>query len=102
MERGNERPIGSLKFLTGPLAGNIYPITKAVTSLGRGMANDIVILDPSVSRHHAQIIWKNDTWTIKKLATDNSLTVNQYELSLSSLNNWDTISLGSGTTFIFL
>ncbi len=66
------------------------------------MSNDIVILDPSVSRHHAQILWKNDTWTIKKLATDNSLTVNQYELSLSSLNNWDTISLGSGTTFIFL
>jgi ABC-type multidrug transport system ATPase subunit/pSer/pThr/pTyr-binding forkhead associated (FHA) protein len=102
MERGNELPISSLKFLTGPLAGNIYPIAKAVTSLGRGMSNDIVIFDPSVSRHHAQIIWENDTWTIKKLAADNSLTVNQYDLPLSSLNNWDTIGLGSGTTFIFL
>ena len=60
MEKGNELPISSLKFLTGPLAGNIYPITKDVTSLGRGMSNDIVIFDPSVSRHHAQIIWEND------------------------------------------
>jgi ABC-type multidrug transport system ATPase subunit/pSer/pThr/pTyr-binding forkhead associated (FHA) protein len=102
MERGSELPISSLKFLTGPLAGNIYPITKAAISLGRGTSNDIVIFDPSVSRHHAQIMWENGIWTIKKLASDNSLTVNQYDLPQSHLSNWDTIGLGSGTTFIFL
>lgn len=39
--------LGSLRFLTGPLAGNTYPITKAITTLGRDPSNDIVISDPS-------------------------------------------------------
>jgi len=102
MKREKESPLGSLKFLTGPLAGNIYPITKAITSLGRAISNDIVIFDPTISRHHAQIICENDTWIIKKLVKHDSLTVNQYVLPQSSLSNWDTIGLGSETTFLFL
>jgi len=102
MNRENKSPISSLKFLTGPLAGNSYPITKAITSLGRETSNDIVISDPTVSRYHAHIIWENGSWTIKKLVTHNTLTVNQHALSQSSLNNRDTIALGSGTTFLFL
>lgn len=65
MNRGQEPPSGSLRFLTGPLAGNTYPITNAITSLGRDLSNDIVISDPAVSRQHAQITWENGSWTIK-------------------------------------
>jgi ABC transport system ATP-binding/permease protein len=102
MEKGNEPSISLLKFLTGPLAGNSYPITKAITSLGRETFNDIIISDPTVSRYHAHIIWHNGSWTIEKLVTHNSLTVNQQTLSQSILNDRDTISLGPGTTFLFL
>ncbi len=102
MNIGKEPPSGSLRFLTGPLAGNTYPITKAITSLGRDPSNDIVISDPAVSRHHAQIMWENGSWTIKKLVTHNSLTVNQRILPQSSLNDQDSIGLGLGTTFLFL
>src|SRR5260370_34636420 len=103
MNRGKEPPtLGSLRFLTGPLAGNTYSITKAITSLGRDPSNDIVISDPAVSRHHAQIIQENGSWTIKKLVTHNSLTVNQRILPQSSLNDQDSIGLGPGTTFLFL
>src|SRR5579859_3639103 len=102
MNIGKEPPFGSLRFLTGPLAGNTYPITKAITSLGRDPSNDIVISDPAVSRHHAQIIRENGSWTIKKLVTHNSLTVNQRILPQSSLNDQDSIGLGPGTTFLFL
>jgi ABC-type multidrug transport system ATPase subunit len=94
--------IGSLRFLTGPLAGNTYPITKAITTLGRDPSNDIVVSDPSVSRHHAQIIWENGSWTVKKLVTQNTLTVNQHDLPQSPLHDRDTIGLGPGTTFLFL
>src|SRR5215475_7541429 len=102
MNREKELPLGLLKFLTGPLAGNTYPITKAITNLGRGISNDIVIFDPTVSRHHAQIICENDTWIIKKLVTHDSLTVNEDVLPQSPLSNRDTIGLGSETTFLFL
>ena len=56
METVNGQPaLASIKFLTGSLAGSIYQITKPTTTLGREPANDIVLSDPSVSRHHAQI-----------------------------------------------
>src|SRR5437588_10960324 len=102
MNREKESPLGSLRFLTGPLAGNTYPITKPMTTLGRETANDIVISDPAVSRYHAHIIWENSTWTIKKLVTHNSLTVNQKALPEALLSDRDTIGLGPGTTFLFL
>ena len=103
MNRGKEPSArGSLKFLTGPLAGNTYPISKAITTLGRDKSNDMVISDPAVSRHHAQIICENGSWSIKKLVAQNTLTVNQHDLPASPLHDRDTIGLGSGTTFLFL
>ena len=103
MNRGKEPPtLGSLRFLTGPLAGNIYPITKAITTLGRDPSNDIIISDPSVSRHHAQITLENGSWSVNKLVAQNTLTVNQRDLPQSPLRDRDTIGLGPGTTFLFL
>src|SRR5690242_14753768 len=94
--------LGSLRFLTGPSAGNTYPITKAITTLGRDPSNDIIISDPSVSRHHAQITFENGSWSIKKLSTQNTLTVNQRDLAQSPIHDRDTIGLGPGTTFLLL
>jgi len=103
MNIGKEPPtLGSLRFLTGPLAGNTYPVTKTTIALGRDPSNDIIISDPSVSRHHAQIICENGSWSIKKLVAQNTLIVNQHDLLESPLHDRDTIGLGPGTTFLFL
>ncbi len=102
MDKGHEPPLGSLRFLSGPLAGTTYPVTKTITTLGRDPSNDIVISDPSVSRHHAHIICENRSWTVKKLVDQNTLTVNQRDLAQSALRDRDTIGLGPGTTFLFL
>ncbi len=91
---------GSIRFLTGPLAGNSYPISKPVTSIGREPGNDIVVSDPSVSRHHAQINYTNGVWTIKKVSPQNSLTLNQRDIPESPLRDRDTVGLGTGTTFL--
>src|SRR5256884_116106 len=75
METVNSQPtLASIKFLTGSLAGNTYQITRPTITLGREPANDIVLPDPSVSRHHAQITLNNGTWTITKLAQQNTAT----------------------------
>ncbi|MBV9231214.1 MAG: FHA domain-containing protein, partial [Chloroflexi bacterium] len=94
-------PLGSIKFLTGPMAGKSYPIQKPIISIGRESDNDIVISDPSVSRRHAQITWTNGQWAIKKLAAQNTLTINQRDVQQSPLSDHDTIGLGTGTTFLF-
>src|SRR5256884_6536520 len=101
METVNSQPtLASIKFLTGSLAGNTYQITKPIITLGREPANDIVLSDTSVSRHHAQITLNNGTWTITKLAQQNTVIVNHRNVQHSAINDRDTIGLG-GTSFLF-
>ena len=103
MDAVNGPPMGtgSIRFLTGPLAGNTYPITKTTITFGREPGNDIVISDPSVSRHHAQITFISGAWMIKKLTAQNKISVNQREITQGPLLDRDTVTLGSGTTFLF-
>ena len=101
METVNSQPtLASIKFLTGSLAGNTYQITKPKITLGREPANDIVLSDTSVSRQHAQITLNNGTWTITKLARQNTVIVNHRNVQQSAINDRDTIGLG-GTSFLF-
>ncbi len=92
--------LGSIQFLKGSQAGSTLQITKATTTIGREPSNDIVLSDPSVSRHHAQITLKNGSWSISKLAQQNTLVVNSRDVQQAVLNDRDTIGLG-GTTFRF-
>jgi len=94
--------VGSIRFLTGPLAGSIYQITKPLTTIGREPDNDIIISDPSVSRQHARLVNNGGQWSIEKLAPQNLVTVNQRDVQLATISDRDTIGLGSGTTFLFL
>src|SRR5712664_1745792 len=94
--------LGSIKFLTGPLAGRSYSINKPVTTIGREPTNDIAIPDPTVSRQHAQITWTNGTWTIAKLVAQNTLSINQHDVQQTAMNTGDTIGVGATTTFTFL
>ncbi len=96
------KALGSIRFLTGPLAGRSFPINKSITTLGREPGNDIVVSDPSVSRQHAQIMWNGKEWTIQKLTPQNKLLLNQRDVHQSPLSNRDTIGLGQETTFLFL
>src|SRR6266852_9464567 len=92
--------LGSIRFLTGSQAGMTFQITKPTTTLGREPGNDIVVSDPSVSRNHAQITLNDGVWVINKIATQNTVTVNQREVQQSPINDRDTIGLG-GTSFLF-
>ncbi len=93
--------VGSIRFLTGPLAGSIYQITKPLTTIGREPDNDIIISDPSVSRQHARLVNNRGQWSIEKLAPQNLVTVNQRDVQQATISDRDTIGLGSGTTFLF-
>jgi ABC-type multidrug transport system ATPase subunit/pSer/pThr/pTyr-binding forkhead associated (FHA) protein len=92
--------LGSIQFLSGALAGTTVQITKATTTIGREPSNDIVLTDPSVSRHHAQITLMNGGWMISKIAQQNTLMVNSRAVQQSPLNDRDAIGLG-GTTCLF-
>ncbi len=93
---------GSIRFLTGPLAGSIFQISKPITTFGRESDNDIVISDPTVSRQHARLVNNAGQWSIEKLAAQNIVTVNQHNVQQAVIADRDTIGLGTGTTFLLL
>ena len=92
--------LGSLTFLTGASSGKTFQITKPVFTIGREPTNDIVLSDPSISRHHARINWANGTWTITKLAPQNTMSINSRDVQQGAINDKDIIGLG-GVTFRF-
>ena len=89
--------LGSLIFLTGSMSGKTVQITKPMCTLGREPTNDIVLSDPSISRHHAQILWTNGSWTITKLAPQNTVSINKRDVQQGLLNDKDIIGLGGIT-----
>src|SRR6266699_70855 len=92
----------SIRFLTGPLAGNIFQVNKPIITFGRDPGNDVVISDPTVSRKHAHLVNNAGKWSIEKLAEQNVVTVNQQNVQAAVISDRDTIGLGTGTTFLFL
>jgi ABC transport system ATP-binding/permease protein len=93
---------GTIRFLTGPLAGSTVQINKPFITFGREPDNDIVISDPTVSRKHARLVNNAGQWSIEKLATQNVVTVNQQNVQQAVISDRDTVGLGTGTTFLFL
>ncbi len=92
----------SISFLTGPLAGSVFQISKPEITIGRDPTNDIVISDPSVSRRHARLMHNGGQWSIEKLAMQNTVTVNQRDVQRAVVSYRDAIGLGTGTTFLLL
>src|SRR5947209_2957085 len=91
---------GTIKFLTGLLAGRTYQLTKPIIYLGCGRSNDIVIPDFSVAYHHARITWEAGGWRIKRLSPRHGLTINEHDEQETLLIDSDIIGLGEGITFL--
>src|SRR5215467_13575795 len=94
--------LGSILFLSGPLAGSTFQINKTTITIGREPGNDIVISDPTVSRQHARLVYDGSQWSVEKLNPQNTLTVNRREVQQMVINDRDTISIGPGTSFLFI
>ncbi len=65
---------------TGPTAGKIYSMEKAELTIGRDMANDIVISDSEVSRRHARIFLQGTNYVLEDLGSTNGTFVNRQRL----------------------
>ena len=66
------------KYPTGwlPEEGLVHVLTRRKTTIGRSLDNDIVLMDPTVSREHARLILEPDGWHLVNLTTQNIVRVN--------------------------
>jgi RsiW-degrading membrane proteinase PrsW (M82 family) len=59
----------------------VAPIIGDVTSIGRGLQNTIVLLDPTVSREHAILRHEDGSWFIHNISMGQALTLVDGEVS---------------------
>lgn len=66
------------KHATGwlPEEGLVHILTRRTTSIGRALNNDVILMDPTVSREHASLVLDQSGWHILNLTAQNILRVN--------------------------
>jgi hypothetical protein len=72
----------------------------AVVTLGRALDNDVVLDDPRVSRHHAQLRVRQGRYVLYDTGSSGGTFVNQLPVSEMMLNAGDVIAL-AGAQIIF-
>jgi hypothetical protein len=90
--RDTGRPV--LVLLSDDEAVKSIPIERRIR-LGRQSDNDLVITDPGVSRHHAEVINTNGTCTLHDMGSTNGTYVNGSVVGEHALRDGDRISVGS-------
>ena len=63
--------------------------------IGRHQACDVVLLDPSVSRQHARLIFRDGSWILLDLGSTNGTTVNGAPATRCELRPGDQVALGN-------
>lgn len=89
------RNVGKLKCLSGELAGKEFIVGDGRLTVGRVDANQVVIDDPSVSRHHARIQRENNKWVLYDLGSSNGTFVGGRPIQQKELKDNDKIMFGS-------
>ena len=80
----------SLVAGSGPEKGQIIPI-KERTAIGRALACDISILEPSLSRKHAELYIENGDLIIEDMGSANGTYVNAEKVLKHSLKGGDVL-----------
>jgi RsiW-degrading membrane proteinase PrsW (M82 family) len=90
----------AMKYPTGwlPEEGLVHVLTQHETSIGRALNNDVVLMDPTVSREHARLVLDHNGWHIINLTARNIVRVNGRSVPGGSslpMHPQDVLILGS-------
>jgi hypothetical protein len=84
----------ALLLLQTPGGPQPIPVESTALSLGRGLGNDVILEDTRVSRHHAQLRYRQRRFWVTDLGSTNGTFVNGERVSETALRDGDLISLG--------
>ena len=92
--RATERPTAKLVIVTGKAAGKVYRCDSSRTYLGRARDNHVIIQEPSVSRRHACLERKRETFLLEDLNSTNGTILNRRAIGREFLHHGDKIQIG--------
>lgn len=109
VEELTDDKIGKLVVISSNIAGETYRLDRRELIVGRTDENDIVVNHRSISRNHAKVIFRDDSFTIIDLASSNGVKVNGEPYGTASLVKGDIVELGQvkmrfvapGETYVF-
>ncbi len=72
-----------------------FPLEKIIINIGRHSENDLVINDPHISRHHAQLRVINHQYVLFDVGSTGGLFINGKRITQGTLRSGDVIRLGT-------
>ena len=77
------------------IGGTVHELSESVVTIGRAPDNTIVLYDPSVSGHHAQLELSGNTYRLKDLDSTNGTRVNGIPTTEALLRFDDRVRFGA-------
>jgi Protein of unknown function (DUF3662)/FHA domain len=96
-----EMPLGptgmDLLYLVGTVNGRrqTWPLSGKQVRIGRGLDNEVVLDDASVSRHHAEITREDGALEVRDLGSTNGTWVNAGRVDVAPVEAGDQIAFGA-------
>ena len=72
-----------------------FPLKKVVVNIGRHSENDLILDDPHISRHHAQLRVINRHYVLFDVGSTGGVFLNQEKITQATLQSGDVIRLGT-------
>ncbi len=91
---GKDATKPTLLVIQGVDLGTRFKLGTETAGVGRGVRNEVRILDTEASRQHAQISFTNDSYIITDLNSSNGTLLNGKQIESSKLKNGDHIQIG--------
>ena len=73
-----------LRIIKGESKGKIIPVSKTLI-LGRSMRSDSRIIDPNISRRHAQVIVDGEKVSVQDMGSANGTRLNHHRITEETL-----------------
>ena len=85
----------TLKLFTAAGAPRAHLVHKPVTTMGKGLGNDIALQGTGVAEHHAQIVFDGRDFLLEEIDRDADIQINGKKKRRARLVHGDRIQLGS-------
>jgi pSer/pThr/pTyr-binding forkhead associated (FHA) protein len=97
---------GRLYYLVAVVTGrrepNVYPLQSASIHIGRGNTNDIIILEPEMSRQHLRLDREGEGYNIRDSGSTNGAQINGSDLTTPlTLRPGDVIKIGQNIALYY-
>ena len=90
----SEETTAWLHFTAGPRTGQSIPLPTGTVTVGRGLDNDIILDDATVSRNHATIAFQNNEYYIEDAGSMSGTMVEGVPATRTRLPSGATLKIG--------